>query len=375
MSNLLESLLGQAGKTLDQVLGGLGELADPTKLGEIGRAFGEQVRGRLDELATLMRKPRPLVFGTPGYEKLAADVVAASGGKLELGKDERKNFKDGRPWHHFTQSIEGRHVIVIGGWLTDTELMNLYRTGYNAWQWKADRLTMVIPYHGDARQERAQIDGESIDGLYTSMMLAAIPKCPNRNDVVLVDIHTDTVTGFFQAAGMRATNLEALAPLMDKVRNERYGGKCALASPDAGRGKIVQKKADALELTAVIASKLRSGNKTKTDGILGNPAGQNVLLSDDMGVSFGSAIAAGGIIKKAEALEQVLVLAHAVVPNNPETGLPFIKELVDSGLFAALYVTDSLPRAHEIKAMYPDFVHVEPLAPILAEHLIKHSAS
>lgn len=315
--------------------------------------------------------PPIVVLPTPGYEQLAEGIVAAGGGFFELGAVSRKNHKDGRPWQRIDAQIEGREVIVVGGWITDSALMHTYITACNVVHWKAKKLTIVIAYHGDARQERAQEDNESVDGLFASHMFTSIPPASGRrNEVILVDIHADAVTGFFQGAGMTATNVQALNYLIDKIVEKEFGGKCVLASPDAGRAKIVQKKADKLGLRTAVANKDRKGGKTETYGMLGNVRGKNVLLSDDLAVSFGSAIGAGELMRKRGAKRQILACTHLVAPTNEKTGESYVRDLVESGLFERLYVTDSLPHAYELQEQYPDFLIVEPLAPILVPYLL-----
>lgn len=329
------------------------------------------MRPLLQKLIGHLLTPPPLVFSTPKYARLAREIVEASSEMLELGQDERKTHKDGRGWHRFVSDVEGRDVIIIGGTINDNDWMEVYRMAYNAAYWKARHLKIVLPYHGDARQERAQQEGESVDGLYASAMFAAVPKTPNGNEVFLVDIHADAVSGFFEASGMRTRNVEALSVIIDRVVSEHFGGKCVLASPDAGRGKVVQKKAKKLKLRAAIASKDRDGNDVETLGLIGDVKGQNVLLSDDLAVSCDSAIGAGRILRDAGALDMVLACTHPVLPKNPKTGQTYVKDLHTSGVFSRFYITDSIPQAYDLAEQFPGFVFVEPLAPILVQQLIK----
>lgn len=323
-------------------------------------------------LLRMAQQPPVLVLATPGYERMAQGIVDAGNGFFELGNIERKNHQDGTPWQRIHTPVQGREVVVVGGWLTADELMQTYTTAYNAVHWHAKKLTIVIAYHGAARQERAQVDGESVDALFTSHMFTSIPPASGRqNEVILVDIHADAVIGMFQGAGMSCTNVAALSTLMDRIVEHEFDGKCALASPDAGRAKIVQKKADALGLNAAIANKVRNGANTRTYGLLGNVRNKNILLSDDLAVSFGSSVGAAQIMKKRKAKRQILACTHLIAPINPKHGKSYVKDVYESGMFEKVYVTDSVgARAYELAAEYPDFLIVEPLAPILVPFLL-----
>jgi ribose-phosphate pyrophosphokinase len=328
-------------------------------------ALGQQLMVLGQKLASLGSKPKPLVFAVPGYERLAQEIVEASDGWLELGVDKRKRHGDGKGWQCFVTPVAGREVILVGATMSDTDQMEMYKLGYNAWLWKAHKLTFLISYHGDARQERAQVDGESVDGLFASMMFAGIPKCPGGNDVFLVDIHADAVTGFFLGGGMRCRNIEVLVELIGSIGMKRFGGKCMAAAPDAGRAKVVAKAVKKLKWKLAIASKIRLDDKTETAGLIGTVRKRNVILSDDIGVSLGSAIGAANFLKKKGALDVVLLLTHGVIPDAK-----FVSTLKDSGMFTDMYVTDSLPRVYDLEKQFAGFLHVVPLAPLVVPHLL-----
>jgi ribose-phosphate pyrophosphokinase len=341
------------------------QLTQMAMRGQVDRPF---VAALGQQLVALAGRQPALVFAIPGYERLAQEIVAASNGWFELGVDERKRHADGKGWQRFVTSVKGREVLLVGGTMSDTDQMELYKLGYNAWLWKAHKLTFLIPYHGDARQERAQSEGEAVDGLFASMMFAKIPSCPGGNDVFLVDIHADAVTGFFLGAGMRCVNIEVLNQLIESIAGERYAGKCMVAAPDAGRGKVVSKTAKALGLRFAIASKSRPkkpGAKPETAGLIGHVRGRNVILSDDMGVSFSSAIGAGEFLRQKGAADVVLAITHGVIPDEQ-----YVQTLIDSKIFSCMYVTDSMPRVYALKKKFPDFINIVPLAPLVVPHLL-----
>jgi ribose-phosphate pyrophosphokinase len=318
------------------------------------------------ELVSLGSKQPPLVFAIPKYKRLARAIVEASNGWLELGVEERKKHKDGKGWHRFVTPLAGREVILVGGTITDGDQMELYRMGYNAWYWNAQKLTFLIPYHGDARQERAQVEGESVDGLFASKMFTSIPKTAGGNRVFLVDIHADAITGFFLAGDMRCTNIEVLNHIIAYIAAQSFAeGTTVVAAPDAGRARVVVKTAKQLKKRSAIAIKNRDEGEVETQGLIGDVEGCNVILSDDMGVSFDSAIGAGKFLKQNGALDVVLAVTHGVIPSER-----YMRRLVDSGIFSCLYVTDSLPHVHRLARNYPGKVRIVPLAPLVVSSLL-----
>jgi ribose-phosphate pyrophosphokinase len=105
----------------------------------------------------------------------------------------------------------------------------------------------------------------------------------------------------------------------------------------------------------------------ESEGLVGNVDGCLVVLSDDIAATLGSAIGAGELLKKAGAKEIEAVMTHGVIPHAKH-----VQKLIDSGLFKALHITDSLPHVHRLKKLFPDFIHIIPLAPLLAPELIPH---
>jgi ribose-phosphate pyrophosphokinase len=352
-------------KTLDSGGDGTELVQALLKLAKNGAVDRASLLALGQQLVKVGGRQPSVVFAIPGYERLASELVAASNGWLEMGVDERKRHKDGKGWHRFVTPVGGREVVLLGGTMSDTDQMELYKLTYNAWLYEAQKLKVVIPYHGDARQERAQMEGESIDGLFASMMFASVPKCPGGNSVVLVDIHSDTITGFFLGAGMRCKNALVLNQLMEQIVTERFAGKCVLAAPDAGRAKVVSKAAKRLGLKFAIASKSRNGDETETAGLIGNVRGKNVILSDDMGVSFSSAIGAGEFLLRKRAKEVVLAVTHGVVPDEK-----YVSDVIASGMFSCMYVTDSLPRVYALQEKFPEFVRLVPVAPLLVPYIL-----
>jgi ribose-phosphate pyrophosphokinase len=322
------------------------------------------------QLTRLGAQQPKLVFATPPYLEFARQVVAASNGWLELGAEERKTHKDGKGWHRYVTPLDGREVVVIGGTQTDSDQMELYRMCYNAWYWDARKLTILIPYHGDARQERYTFEGESVDGLYASAMFTSIPKTPDGNSVFLVDIHSDTITGYFSGGGMRCKNIDVLPHLIKQVAEERFAGDCVVVAPDAGRYKVVYKTAKALNLASAVTSKNRTQGEVETQGLLGDVQGRNVIVSDDMGVSLESASGSGRFLDAHGAAERVLVVTHGVIPVDRSCGRSYLEAFIEAGQYSCLYTTDSLPHVYELQARFPSFLKVIPLAPLVVSHLI-----
>ncbi len=99
---------------------------------------------------------------------------------------------------------------------------------------------------------------------------------------------------------------------------ERLGlAKLCLASTDMGRAKWVEKFANRLHTPVALIHKKRvSGSATQINAVVGDVAGRDVVIFDDMIRSGGSAIQAVEAYLACGAASVHLVATHLVLPGD-----------------------------------------------------------
>lgn len=306
-------------------------------------------------------KPEILVLSTYADRDLA-EAIAESGG-YQLGRVHREAFPDGEVYHRIDTPLSGRHVAIIGATADDASTLELYDLACGAAKHGAATLTLVVPYFGYSTMERAVKPGELVKAKTRARLLSAIPIASSGNRVVLVDLHVDGITHYFEGA-ICPVHVYA-KPVVTAAMRRIAGDAFILACTDAGRAKWVESLASELKTSAAFVYKRRlDGEHTEITGVSASVNGRDVVIYDDMIRTGGSLIQAARAYKSAGAQRIWAFATHGIFPGNA------LERLSSSGLFERIVTTDSHPRARQL-AGGP--LEVLSIAGLLAEHIIERS--
>jgi ribose-phosphate pyrophosphokinase len=309
----------------------------------------------------------PLVFSTLAYDYLG-DAIAAGAG-WERGAVTRKTFPDGEHYLRIATDPADRDIVLVGGTIDDAATLELYDLAYGLCNGGAYRMRMVIPYFGYSTMERAVKPGEVVTAKTRARLLSSIPQASRGTQVFALDLHVDAIAHYFEG-GIRTTHVYGKPLVIAAAR--RFGGAGSITAPgagadfvlactDAGRAKWVESLANDMQVPAAFVYKRRSdGSTTEITGISAQVAGKRVVIYDDMIRTGGSLMAAAAAYRDAGALSIHAIATHGLFPGAS------LAKLQASGLFGAIWVTDSHPRA---RALASDFLHVDSTASVLIEHL------
>jgi len=301
-----------------------------------------------------------LVFHTLAYGPLAQAVIAAGG--FQAGEVEVERFPDGERYQRVRSDVAGKDVAIIGGTIGDGDSLELYDLACGIVESGAQRLTLVIPFFGYATMERASKSGEVVTAKTRARLFSSIPVPGSGSRVMLVDLHTEGIPYYFEG-GIRPVHVYAKPVIIEAVRalvgDDR--GEFVVACTDAGRAKWVESLANDLGVTASFVFKRRtSGKDTEVLAVSAAVEGKHVVIYDDMIRTGGSLIGAARAYQQAGARRISAVATHCVLPGAS------LERIQKSGLFDCVVVTDTHPRALELKG---DFLKVASVARLLAEKL------
>jgi ribose-phosphate pyrophosphokinase len=298
-----------------------------------------------------------LVYATPSYEYLQRAICAAGG--FAAGAIERTTFPDGEHYRRLIDDVSGRDVAIVAGTISDTDTLEVYDLACAAAKYGARCLKLVFPYFGYATMERALKPGEVVTAKTRARLFSSIPSAPDGNHVVLLDLHVEGVTHYFEG-DVHPVHVSARAIVRDAIR-ELGGDDFVLASTDAGRAKWVQALANDLGVQPSFVWKRRlTGSRTEVVATSAQVAGKNVVLYDDMIRTGGSLVNAARAYRDAGAARLSAVTTHGVLPGDA------LATIRASGLFDAIVATDSHPRA---VALADGFLQVRSIAGLLADAL------
>jgi ribose-phosphate pyrophosphokinase len=306
------------------------------------------------------------VFSGSASTALSRKVCAKLG--VKVGDIHIGTFPDGEIEIKINDDVRGADVFVIQSTCTPSndnlmELMIIIDCLKRA---SAERVTAVLPYFGYARQDRKAEGRVPI----TAKVVANMITTAKADRVLTIDLHAAQIQAFFD---IPLDHLYA-APVMIDYLQRLNIPNMTVVSPDVGGIKMARSYAKKLNAELAIVDKRRIGSRqTEVMHIIGDVAGKNVLLVDDM-ISTATTISEAVEVLRNEGAKNVYVCAtHAVlcgtaiekltkakpkevivtdtIPLNPSKLRPFIKVLSISDLLG-----ETIRRIHNSESVSSLFI-------------------
>src|SRR5919201_1443825 len=147
----------------------------------------------------------------------------------------------------------------------------------------AGGVTAVIPYYGYARKERKSQPREPI----SAKLIANFITLAGADRVLLLDLHTQAIEGFFDVP---TDHLTAIPLLADYLRR-RSLHDTAVVAPDVGASKRARAIANLLDAPIVFIDKRRPREEeTEVMHVVGEVDGMDCVIVDDMITTGGTAV-------------------------------------------------------------------------------------
>lgn len=284
--------------------------------------------------------------------------------QIPLGRGRTELFPDGELLVKVDEDVRGRDCYIVQ---STSHPVNAHLMELMIWidclrRASASRVTAVVPYFGYARQDRKDEGRTPI----TAKLVANLIERAGADRVVSVDLHAAQVQGFFD---IPVDHLNA-GPVLSKWFKSLKLSNRVFVSPDVGNVKRAQVYANALGGEICIIDKRRkSGKDIEAKQIIGDVAGKNVLMVDDMITTAGTMTEAVKILKSNGALDVYISATHAVFA-------PPAIERLSSSPYTKLAVTDTIPIGNRCDGI-KDRLEVLSVAGLLGDaiHRIHHNES
>ena len=259
---------------------------------------------------------------------------------MELGKCEVKHFADGEILVELGESVRGKHVYFVQSTNkpVNSNLMEIL-IGIDACKRaSAASITAIIPYIGYARQERKAKPRQPI----TSKLVASLLERAGADRVVTVDLHATQIQGFFD---IPADDITANGLIADYFRHKEGLGEIVVVSPDHGGAVRARNLANALGAPIAIIDKRRPrANVSQVMHIIGDVAGRDCVLVDDMIDTGGTLCKAAEALKERGAKRVFAYATHPIFSGNAANNLR--NSVIDE-----VVVCDTIPLSDEIKSL------------------------
>lgn len=266
-------------------------------------------------------------------------------------------FSEGEIRVQIKENVRGKDLFIVQPTCTpvNDNIMELLILIDAARRASADRITVVMPYYGYARQDRKDQPRVPI----TAKLVANLIVASGAHRVLTMDLHANQVQGFFD---IPVDHLYAINVLAEYFKDKKIDD-LVIVSPDVGGIKMARAYAKRLSAPLAIVDKRRmSPEKTEVMHILGDVSGKNVVMVDDIIATGGSLIEAVAALKHFGAKGIYAAASHGVLSGPAKERIRDCKDLLE------VVITNSIPL---LDASSNPKIKQLSIAPLLAEAIAR----
>lgn len=261
---------------------------------------------------------------------------------LPLGRATVGRFSDGEVMVEIKENVRGLDAYIIQPTSSpaNDNLMELVIMADALRRSSVASITAVIPYFGYARQDRRV---RSSRVAITARVIADMMASVGVTRLLTVDLHADQIQGFFY---MPVDNVYS-TPIVLADLGERYQefSNVMVISPDVGgvvRARALAKHLPGSDL-AIIDKRREKANESEVMHIIGDVAGRDCVIIDDIIDTAGTMVKAADALKGAGAKRVVAYATHPVLSG------PALERIAGS-LLDELIVTDTIALSDDARA-------------------------
>jgi len=271
---------------------------------------------------------------------------------VPLGKAKVSKFSDGEIQVEIEESVRGTDTFVVQPTCPPVShnLMELLIMLDALKRASAERITVVIPYYGYARQDRKVVPRTSI----SARLVANLITTAGASRILAMDLHAGQIQGFFDVPVDHLLALPVLFQYLKKIE-----GEVVIVSPDAGGVERAREMGKRLNASLAIIDKRREkANVSKVMHIIGDVKNKVAIILDDMMDTGGT------IVQAAEAIMNDGASAVYACCTHPVLSGAAVERIANSPL-KELIVTNTIPLSQAGRAL--EKIKVLDVSPTLGE--------
>jgi ribose-phosphate pyrophosphokinase len=291
------------------------------------------------------------IFSGEATQYLASKIARDFG--TELGDVRVARFSDGEFQPSLEVTVRGDVVFIVQSTFPPADnLFELLLMVDAAKRASAKSIVAVMPYFGFARQDRKDKPRVSIGAKMVASMLSAV----GVDRVMTMDLHADQIQGFFEVP---VDHLFASSIFLPYIKELDLPNPI-IAAPDTGGTKRANAYAKHLNIDMAICYKQRKvANKVAKMTVIGDVAGKDVVLVDDI------CDTAGTLTKAADMMTDMGASSVRAVCTHPVLSGPAYERIEESSL-TEMIVTDTIP-LHKENSKMTDKVKVVTVAKLFSD--------
>jgi len=203
----------------------------------------------------------------------------------------------------------------------------------------AKRITAVVPYFGYARQDR-KVGGRTP---ITAKLVANLISKAGADRVLTIDLHAGQIQGFFDIPTDNLFGQPVFVEDIKEYLSKAERDNLMFVSPDTGG--VVRTRSLAKEFNADIAivdKRRPKAGEAEVMNIIGDVAGRNCILLDDIIDSGGTLCNAARALKDKGANTVSAYITHGVLSD------PAVQRITESEL-TEVVITDTIAQPENVK--------------------------
>ncbi len=258
--------------------------------------------------------------------------------KSKLVNSSIRNFSDGEIYVEINENIRGNSIFLIQSVSSpaNDNLMELLLCIDALKRSSAKNITAVIPYFGNARQDRKVAPRTSISAKLVSNLITKA----GADRVVTVDLHAGKIQGFFD---IPVYNLFATPIFARHVKKKIKSKNLICVAPDVGGTERARALGKILNVGLAIVDKRRpKPGQSQVMNIIGDVKGKTCILVDDIIDSGGTIVNAAKALKDRGAKEVYVYITHGVLSGEAVNK-------IKKSVIKNLVITDTIDNMNRVK--------------------------
>jgi ribose-phosphate pyrophosphokinase len=226
---------------------------------------------------------------------------------VELCKLTTLRFADGEIFVRIDENVRGSDIFIVQPTNAPSEnIMELLLLIDAARRASAQRITCVMPYYGYSRQDRKDQPRVAIGAKLVANLIAVA----GADRVLGIDFHQHQLQGFFDVP---VDHLYAAPVFVSHYRKKQLQDLVVVA-PDVGAAKMARGFAKRLDGSLAIIDKRRPrANVAEVVNVVGEVAGRDCLIVDDMIDTAGTVTEAAHALMRLGAQRVFVCATHALL--------------------------------------------------------------
>ncbi len=260
-------------------------------------------------MAKLYPYGEPIIFSGRGNRPLAECVCREVG--QPLADADIFEFPNENIFIRPKRSVRGHDVFLIQGLgaPVNRNIMEMLIFIDALKRASAARITAVLPFYAYGQSDKKDQPRVPI----TARLLADIIVTAGADRYITIDLHAGQIQGFFSIPGDELTALPILVNYIEDKRIENM----VVVSADLGFAKKARNFARRLDAPLAFVEKRRIPNShAEALTIIGEVAGKNAILVDELVDTGGTLISAVDLLKKSDARTVHTVCTHATLSGD-----------------------------------------------------------